>query len=181
MPNIFAIRIFLDVWTRRVGRRQISSITLAGAHDRIAGFALCVPQLAARATATAVATARQRRKITPLPSNLIVKKRIRAAGSRATRDSSSRDEAKPLASVRPGDSKKMRPPHAPTSSHRPIGRVLGAGFDRRLLALRQVRARRLRPAGRLTCRVHGQIGRCAILHKKKYYTRTTWHQMRFLV
>ena len=42
----------------------------------------------------------------------------------------------------------MRPPHAPTSSHRlPIGRVLGEGFDRRLLVLRKVRERRLRPAG----------------------------------
>ena len=46
----------------------------------------------------------------------------------------------------------MWPPHAPTSSHRrPIGRVLGAGFDRRQLSLRQARVRRLRPAGRLTC------------------------------
>ena len=52
----------------------------------------------------------------------------------------------------------MRPPHAPTSSHRRlIERVLGAGFDRRLLSLRQVYARRLRSAGRLTCRVHGQL------------------------
>ena len=55
------------------------------------------------------------------------------------------------------EAKKMQPPHAPTSSHRrPTGRVLGGGFDRRLLALRKVPARRLRPAGRLTCRVHGQ-------------------------
>ena len=55
------------------------------------------------------------------------------------------------------EAKKMRQPHAPTSSHRlRIGCVLGAGFDRRRLALRKVRARRLRPAGRLTCRVHGQ-------------------------
>ena len=53
------------------------------------------------------------------------------------------------------EAKKKRPPHVPLSSHRlRIGRVLGAGFDRRLLALRQVRSRRLRPAGRLTCRVH---------------------------
>ena len=47
------------------------------------------------------------------------------------RDSCSRDEVKPPASVRPGDSrgKKMRPPHAPTSSHRrSIGRFLGEGF-----------------------------------------------------
>ena len=55
------------------------------------------------------------------------------------------------------EAKKMRPPHVPLSSHRlRIGCVLGAGFDRRLLALRKVPARRLRPAGRLTCRVHGQ-------------------------
>ena len=46
----------------------------------------------------------------------------------------------------------MWPPHAPTNSHRrPIGRFLGAGFDMRLLALRQVHSRRLRPVGRLTC------------------------------
>ena len=55
------------------------------------------------------------------------------------------------------EAKKMRPPHVPISSHKlRIGCVLGAGFDRRLRALRQVRARRLRPAGRLTCRVHWQ-------------------------
>ena len=52
----------------------------------------------------------------------------------------------------------MRPHYAPASSHRrPTGRVLGAVFGRRLLALRKVRARRLRPAGRLTCRVHGRF------------------------
>ena len=35
--------------------------------------------------------------------------------------------------------KKMRPPQAPTCSHRqPIGRFPGAGFHRRLLALRKV-------------------------------------------
>ena len=43
---------------------------------------------------------------------------------------------------------KMWPPQVPISSHRlRIGRVLVAGFDRRLLALRQVRARRLRLVG----------------------------------
>ena len=51
----------------------------------------------------------------------------------------------------------MWPPHVPISSHRlRIGRVLVAGFDRWPLALRKVRARRLRPAGRLTCRVQGR-------------------------
>ena len=88
------------------------------------------------------------KKITPLPNRPIMEKKGR-------RHSCSRDEAKPPASVRPGDSqgKIMRLSHAPTSSHRrPIGRVHGAGFDRRLLSLRQVYARRLRPAGRLTCR-----------------------------
>ena len=49
------------------------------------------------------------------------------------------------------EAKKMRPPHVLISSHKlRIGRVLRAGFDRRLLALRQVRARCLRPAVRLT-------------------------------
>ena len=52
---------------------------------------------------------------------------------------------------------KMRPLHAPISSHRrPIGRVLGAGFDRRLLALRQVCARHLGPEAHLSRR--GQSG-----------------------
>ena len=114
----------------------------------------CVPQLAARPTT------RQRRKQHASRSSDREKK---DAGywlsSHGARDSCSRDESKPPASVRLGDSrKKMQPPHAPTSSHRrPTGRVLGGGFDRRLLALRKVPARRLRPAGRLTCRVHGQI------------------------
>ena len=55
------------------------------------------------------------------------------------------------------EAKKTRPPHVPLSSHRlRIGPVLGAGLGRRLVALRQVRVRRLRPAGRLTCRVHAQ-------------------------
>ena len=50
----------------------------------------------------------------------------------------------------------MRQPHASTSSYRrPIRYFLGADFDRWLLSLRQVQSRRLRPAGRLTCRVQG--------------------------
>ena len=95
----------------------------------------------------------------PLPCHPIVKKNAGCwLSSHSARDSCSRDEAKPPASVRPGDSRgKMRPSHVPTSSHRwPIGRVHGAGFGRRLLALRKLHARRLRPAERLTCRVHAQ-------------------------
>ena len=97
----------------------------------------------------------------PLPSRQVVKKsKMRATSSRATtRDSCSRDEAKPPASVQATHEakkmeKKMQPAHASTSSHRrPTGRFLGAGFDRRLLALRKAFfMRRLRPAGRLTCR-----------------------------
>ena len=44
-----------------------------------------------------------------------------------------------------------RPPRIGSRS----GRFLGADFDRRLLSLRQVHSSRLRPAGRLTCRVQG--------------------------
>ena len=82
--------------------------------------------------------------------------KMRAAGSRPTLLATlvlvTRPNLLPACLQTTPEEKKMRPPHAPTSSHRlRIGCVLGAGFDRRLLALWQVRARRLRPAGRLTC------------------------------
>ena len=80
------------------------------------------------------------------------------------------------------EAKKMPPPNAPTSSHRlRIGRILGAGFDRRLLALWQVHARRLRPAGRITCtcRVQVMIGRGGpwrgeISHSAHLEIRISW-------
>ena len=69
------------------------------------GLARCVPQLAARATAAAVATARQRRKIRSLEES-----KMQAAGARATALATlilSRDEAKPPASLRAGDGREF--------------------------------------------------------------------------
>ena len=121
----------VNAWSgRQVGRRQVSSIALAGGH-------VCV-DMARSLRATIGSTnhryhcshcTRQQRKTHATAAIVkkgfvtkrIVKKQVISSHS----GSCSRDEAKPPASVRPGDSReeKMRPPpRAPTSSHRrPIG------------------------------------------------------------
>ena len=125
----------------------------------LTGLARCVPQLAGMATATTVTTARHRRKSTPLPNHPIVKK-MRAASSRATALATlvimTMPSLLPACVQATPEAKKMWPPHVPISSHRLRIGALGAGFDMRLLALRQLQ---LRPAGRLTCRVHGRAER----------------------
>ena len=103
-------------WTR-VGRRQVSSITLARGH-------------------VGIDRARSLRATTG------------STGHRCRNHGGKKHAAESVTHVL---KKKMRPQHALISSHKlPIGRFLGAGFGRRLLALRQVHSR---PAGRLTCRV----------------------------
>ena len=132
----------LDAWARQVGRRHIS-ITLAGGH-----MGICRVRTVCATTGSTGHRYRcshcpstEKNTSTPLPCQPIVKSLEQQ-----------RYEAKPPACVHATPEKKMRP-HAPISSHRrPTGRFLGAGFDRRLLALQQT-TEKSRPAGRLTCRV----------------------------
>ena len=94
-------------------------------------LARCVPQLAARATATTVttvATDRQWRKKARHRRDR-KKSKMRSAGSRATALATlvlvTRPNLLPACVQATPEAKKMRPPHAPTSSHRrPIERFL---------------------------------------------------------
>ena len=133
----------LNAWTRQVGRRQVSSITLAGAHVGI------YRARSLRATTTGSTGHRDRCSHCPTTeekqhaiaaSSDVEKTKVQALALEPQRTRLySRDESKPPARVCPGDSRgKMWPPQGPTSSlRRPIGRALGAGFDRRLMALRK--------------------------------------------
>ena len=107
----------------------------------LTGLARCVPQLADG----------------PLPDNGEKKRdreKKRTAGSRATALATLiRDEASCRPFCSNSEENKMRPLHAPLSSH---GRPIGPSLEQALTG-GCWHSGRLRPAGRFTCRVYGQI------------------------
>ena len=131
--KIYIRRVALGAWTRQVDRRQVSSNTLAGGHVDI--------DMARSLRATAGSTGHRRcghcrctEKNHALPCRSLVKKIEDGGRSRAAALTtrvlmlSRRGQPSCQRASRQLPGKKMRPPHAPSSSHRPTGRCLGAAL-----------------------------------------------------
>ena len=147
----------------------------------LTGLARCVPQLAAWAAATAVATARKRReKATAVSSDRDQKDAgfwLSSHSARATLVLMTIQASCQRVSMR------LKEYAVATCTDllawRPIGRFLGAGFDRRLLALRQALSRRDadRPGAHLSCRADSRTSARCLRHVIDrclgFYTYTT--------
>ena len=129
----------LDAWTRQAGRQQVSSIKMNVGVDRTRSLRATTGSTVHCYRCSHCPTTENKAGEKAHHCRLIRSHEIEDAGCYSTRDSCSRDVQPPA--VRPCDSRgnKMRPPHAPTSSHmRPIGHFLEMNFDMRLPALRKV-------------------------------------------